>query len=133
MTKQTKMLLGVGALAAAGYFLWKKSKMKPAATASFANASGSMVVSKGGRVVGRALSTPKGTCRCSPSQSVAGQIGGKDVYECCGNGMYAYAASPNPCSVCNAQTGGGTTTTTLGNFSGSAQVFTPTPSKPVFV
>ena len=130
MNKQTKMLLGVGALAAAGYLIWKKSKMKPAATASFVNASGSLVVTKNGRVVGRSATTPKGTCRCSPNQNVAGQIGGKDVYECCGNGMYGYSAGANPCSVCDApQTGGGATTLT-GNFSGT---FEPTKKETIFV
>jgi hypothetical protein len=132
MNKQTKMLLGVGALAAAGYLIWKKSKMKPAATASFVNASGSLVVTKNGRIVGRSASTPKGSCKCSPNGNVAGQLGGKDVYECCGNGMYAYKAGtilPGCAGECPSV---GTTGSTLGqpNFSGT---FEPTKKETIFV
>ena len=34
MTKQTKMLVGVGVLAAVGYFVWKSQKPKTTANAS---------------------------------------------------------------------------------------------------
>lgn len=115
MTKQTQMYVGVGVVAIAGYFLYKSMQTKK----GFMNASGSMVVTKNGRIVGKSASSPKGGCKCSPNSNVAGQLGGKDVYECCGAGLYAYKAgviTPN-CSDCN--TGGGTTTTTVGqNFVG---------------
>ena len=39
MTKKTKMWLGVGVVALAAYYLWKKSEEKKA-KAPFANASG---------------------------------------------------------------------------------------------
>jgi hypothetical protein len=44
MQKKTKILLGVGALAVAGYFIWKNNQSKDI----FANASGRKKVLKGG-------------------------------------------------------------------------------------
>ena len=44
MNKQTKMLIGVGAVAVAGYFIWKSTQKKP-----FANLTANALVNGGKR------------------------------------------------------------------------------------
>jgi hypothetical protein len=100
MTKQTQMYVGVGVVAIAGYFLWKSMQTKK----GFMNASGSMVVTRGGKVVGKAMSAPVGTCKCSPNAN-ANTLNGETVYECCAAGKYG--KNPGPVG-CGCGGGGGT-------------------------
>ena len=44
MNKQTKMLIGVGAVAVVGYFIWKSTQKKP-----FANLTSNALVNKKGK------------------------------------------------------------------------------------
>jgi hypothetical protein len=101
MTKQTQMYVGVGVVAIAGYFLWKSTQTKK----GFMYASGSSnVVTRGGKVVGKAMAAPIGTCKCSPNAN-ANTLNGTTVYECCAAGKYAN--NPGPIG-CGCGGGGGT-------------------------
>ena len=82
MNKNTKMILGVGALAIVGYLVYKQMKPKPA---SFANATGMTTLKN---------AVPRGECARARSATPAAQINGRDVYECCTTGVYAYNAGP---------------------------------------
>lgn len=70
MNKQTKMILGVAALGAVGYYFWNKSKTSPKANA-----------------VGR--SYQGSPCRCHTSSS-------NGVYFC-GDGSHYSGSSVGPC------------------------------------
>jgi hypothetical protein len=80
MTKQTKMILGVGVVAVAGYLLWKQSKMK-----GFANAAGTSPSAM--RCCGH-------TGKTANAESPSGF-----TYDCC-NGQKAPYSNANPCSSC---------------------------------
>lgn len=69
LTKNQKMLLGVGALAVAGYMIYRNSRK----TTSFVNFA----------------ARPKSRCKCSPNdyQIIPLPEGGA-IYECCGDGIY---------------------------------------------
>jgi len=82
MNKNTKMILGVGAVAIVGYLVYKQMNKK----AGFANATGMTTLRN---------AQPRGECVRAKSGDVAAQIGGRDVYECCATGVYAYHPGPN--------------------------------------
>jgi hypothetical protein len=80
MTKQTKMLLGVGVLAAAGYLLYKQQS-KPKVTANF----------KGMDVFG-------GCCGTEQTPVPKGQVGA-GTYKCC-DGLTFRVNKGKDCSGC---------------------------------
>ena len=91
MNKQTKMIIGVGVVAVAGYLIYKQQKQKPAASFSGGVESGrERILNASGRSMGRmALSsigmgtakvkacsgTPAGTKGCSCSGTPATTLG----------------------------------------------------------
>jgi len=99
MTKNQKLLLGVGVLGAAGYLIWKQNQ-KPAVAASFAGKRNFL-----------SLAAPRKQCKCSIG--VPGVVNGKTVYECCGDGIYALAPGKIVQDCSNCLTGTTTTSTTL--------------------
>jgi len=92
MTKQTQMYVGIGVVAIAGYFIWKSTQTKK----GFMNANGSTVVTRGGKVVGKAIAAPVTTCKCSPNAN-ANTLNGQTVYECCAKGKYGTNPGPIGC------------------------------------
>lgn len=94
MTKNQKMFLGIAVLATAGYLIYKQNEKKP-----FANAGGRLAGRFAPGTIGGIFDTsmaPKAQCKCSPNANIASYevSTGKPMYECCGNGIYAYAPGP---------------------------------------
>jgi hypothetical protein len=90
--KKTKILLGVGALAVAGYFIWKNNQPKDI----FANASGRKQVVKGGDEIalGNTLFGSyefRENCACSyGSPKILRRSDGTEITEYeCGNGEHS--------------------------------------------
>lgn len=89
MNKQTTTILGVGALAIVGYLVYQQMS-KPKSFANF-----------------RGTAMPLSRCRKSPSTAPIGtDNAGRKLYECCANGVTAYAPSSVKCDT--GATSGGT-------------------------
>ena len=87
MTKNQKMLLGLGAVAVVGYLVYQNNKPK-----GFYGETKKPFA--GERKVAFGAVAPLEVCPYSPENSqVAGTIGGRDVYACCAPGMVAYQPS----------------------------------------
>jgi hypothetical protein len=96
MTKNQKLLLGVGVLGAAGYLIWKQNQ-KPAVAASFAGSSRTM----GG------LTFTGAPCLKSPANYLTSSLpvatgdfpAGTPIYECCKSGQFGTAAGKIGCAT----------------------------------
>jgi hypothetical protein len=77
MTKNTKILIGVGVVGVGAYLLWKSQQKK-----SFANFRGTIGVEK-----------------CCGHIKVE-QVSGNDVYTCCNGRDISFKSAGNPCNTC---------------------------------
>jgi hypothetical protein len=95
MTKNQKLLLGVGVLGAAGYLIYKQNQ-KPAVAASFAGSS---------RTMGGLIFTGK-PCAKSPENYLTSSLtvatgnspAGTAIYECCKSGQFGTAPGKIGCT-----------------------------------
>jgi hypothetical protein len=95
MTKNQKLLLGVGVLGAAGYLIYKQNQ-KPAVAAAFAGSSRTM----GG------LTFTGAPCAKSPANGLVSSLpvdlkgfkAGTAIYECCKPGVFGTAAGSTGCT-----------------------------------
>ena len=96
MTKNTKILLGVAAVAAVGYYLYNQNSKK--STAGFLRRGGMLSSS-----VGEPLETAKSQPCCGHKQTYTGA--GGTVYECC-DGSFSKRSKNKSCDECMKLMGG---------------------------
>ena len=111
MNKNTKMILGVGALAIVGYLVYKQMNKTATSTASFANVSGRIA---GG---GYLSDTSSSAMRCCGHKSKVANAESPSgfTFSCC-NGQAAPYSNGNPCDKCPSgkTTASGTLTSATG-------------------
>ena len=98
MTKNQKMLLGIGVLAAAGYMIWKQGQKKTPAASFAGKRNFTNEVMGGMKFIGRPCpKSPASPLESHLTVALGGFGVGTPIYECCGKNLWGTAPGTTGC------------------------------------
>ena len=105
MNKQTKMIIGVGVVAVAGYLIYKQQQKKPAASFSGGAQTGREYINASGTTPSGGLTFTGKPCGKSPANAIVSTLPvaigsfaqGTPIYECCKSGQFGTALGSTGC------------------------------------